>query len=103
MITLDEKTVEAVQVLCRWHGVHRLYVFGSAARGDFDPERSDVDFLVVFRDREPTGAFADRYLGLAGDLEDLLGRRVDLITLESIRNRFFMREVEENRELIYAA
>lgn len=40
---------EAIAALCRRHGVARLEVFGSAARGeDFDPARSDADFLVEF-------------------------------------------------------
>ncbi len=103
MIALNDKTVEDVRALCRQHGVERLYVFGSAVRGDFDPKHSDVDFLVVFRRRVPTGEYADRYLGLAEDLEALLGCPVDLVTLESIRNCFFLREVENSRELIYAA
>ena len=40
---------ETLAALCRRHGVARLDVFGSAARGvDFDPARSDVDLLVEF-------------------------------------------------------
>lgn len=39
----------ALTELCRRHGVRRLDVFGSAARGiDFDPARSDTDLLVEF-------------------------------------------------------
>ena len=39
----------AIVRVCRQHGVRRLEVFGPAARGiDFDPERSDADFLVEF-------------------------------------------------------
>ena len=38
---------DTLVALCRRHGVARLDVFGSAARGvDFDPARSDVDLLV---------------------------------------------------------
>jgi predicted nucleotidyltransferase len=36
--------------LCRKYRVRRLDVFGSAARGDFDEESSDVDLLVEFDD-----------------------------------------------------
>jgi predicted nucleotidyltransferase len=55
--------------------VRRLNLFGSAARGDFDPQRSDVDFLVEF-DRTHTDAL---YFGLKEALEGLLGRPVDLV------------------------
>ena len=39
---------EELRDLCRRFHVRRLEVFGSAARGDFDPARSDIDFLVEF-------------------------------------------------------
>jgi predicted nucleotidyltransferase len=87
--------------LCRRYGVARLYLFGSAATGQCVKASSDLDFVVELADREPTGAYADRYLGLAEELEQLFGRKVDLITEESVRNPFFRREVEATRQLIY--
>ncbi len=87
--------------LCRRYGVERLYIFGSAAQGHFDPEQSDLDFLVEMADREPTGSYADRYLDFAVALERLFGRRVDLVTVQSIRNPYFRREIEATRQLIY--
>jgi predicted nucleotidyltransferase len=47
---IDEMALhrEELRVLCRRFHVRRLDLFGSAARGDFDPERSDVDLLVEF-------------------------------------------------------
>ncbi len=39
---------EAIEDVCRRFGVERLEVFGSATRAGFDPERSDLDFLVRF-------------------------------------------------------
>src|SRR5215203_4682535 len=40
--------LEAIRGLCREFGVARLEVFGSVCTPDFDPERSDVDFLVEY-------------------------------------------------------
>ena len=52
---------------------------GSAARGDFEPDRSDIDLLVEF-DHDLREAFSLRtYLGLKEALEELLGRSVDLV------------------------
>ena len=85
---------------CRRFGVRRLEAFGSAARGDFDPERSDFDFIVSFRDKTP-GTYADRYYDFASAVEKLLGRRVDLLTERCIRNPYFRREVESARKIIY--
>lgn len=61
-------------------GVKRLAVFGSAARGENGPD-SDVDLLVEFVDA-PT---FDRYMELKFWLEDLLGRKVDLVTGGALR------------------
>ena len=101
MVAIVEQKKTALAELCRRYRVERLYLFGSAASGHFDSHRSDLDFLVSFSDREPTAEYADRYLGLAEDLEQLFGRPVDLVTEQSIRNPYFRREVESTRQLLY--
>ncbi|MGA7670044.1 MAG: nucleotidyltransferase family protein [Nitrolancea sp.] len=63
-------------------GVQSLALFGSMARDEAGPE-SDVDFLVEFNDL-PT---FDRYMGLKLLLEDVLGRRVDLVLREDLKPR----------------
>jgi len=91
-----------IEALCRRFNVARLEVFGSAADGSFDPARSDVDFLVEFRQLEP-GLLADAYFGLLAELERIFQRRVDLVTPKAIRNPYFLRGVNETRRLLYAA
>jgi uncharacterized protein len=69
--------------LCHAFGVTRLEVFGSAARDtDFDPGRSDVDFLVTFDQafRNDLVRFEDFRDALAA----LLGRPVDLVEREAV-------------------
>ena len=61
------------------HGVQRIRVFGSVARGDAGPE-SDVDFLVDVGPRH-SPFFPG---GLVADLEALLGRRVDVVEPEGL-------------------
>jgi predicted nucleotidyltransferase len=85
---------------CRRFGVQRLEVFGSATRGDFDLVKSDVEFIVSFGDKTP-GTYADRYLDFAAAIEQLLGRKVDLLTERSIRNPHFRREIEAARQVVY--
>lgn len=85
---------------CRRFGVRRLEVFGSATRGDFDSARSDFDFIVSFADKTP-GTYADRYLDFAAAVERLLGRKIDLLTERCIRNPYFRREVEAERQIVY--
>jgi uncharacterized protein len=57
------------------HGARNVRVFGSAARGDAGPA-SDVDLLV---EMEPGRSLLD-FVGLWQELEDLLGRKVDLVS-----------------------
>ena len=65
--------------LASQHGVRNVRVFGSTARGEADGD-SDIDFLVEL---EPDRTLFD--LGaLLMDLQDLLGRKVDVVTDDSI-------------------
>lgn len=61
--------------ICRRHGVSRLRVFGSAARGALGPD-SDIDLLVDFE--SPKGFF--ELLRLEDELEAFFSRPVDLLT-----------------------
>ena len=53
MIALIEQNRDALARLCRQFRVERLELFGSAAKGTFQPDSSDVDFLVTFADAQP--------------------------------------------------
>ncbi len=93
---------EELQALCRRFGVRRLDVFGSAARGiDFDPTRSDVDFLVAFENVD-TISLRD-FFTLRDALSALVGRPVDLITEGSVRNPFIRAGIERSAETVYGA
>jgi len=94
---------EALIALCKRYDVARLEVFGSALRAaDFDPARSDVDFLVTFalQSRDNLAAFVD----LKEALEALLGRPVDLVerqAVEASRNFIRRRRILEEAEAVY--
>ena len=92
MNALLESNREAVLDLARRYGVTRIRVFGSMARMDAS-EESDVDLLVDIG--EKTSGFG--LGGLLMDLQDLLGRRVDLVTEQalhpSIRERILSEAV----------
>ena len=90
----------AIASLCQRYGVASLDLFGSGTSNQWRPAESDLDFVVTFR-FETGGGLADRYLGLADDLEALFGRPVDLITPASIRNPYFRKRVEASRTRVY--
>lgn len=102
MTPLIEQHRAALLNLCRKYDVRRLDLIGSALREDFDPVRSDLDFVVEFNNFKPDNA-ADRYLGLIVDLEDLFGRKIDLVSYRAIRNPYFKQIVDQTRVTLYAA
>jgi len=71
---LKEKRPEILQIAAR-HGARNVRVFGSVVRGDAR-EDSDVDFLV---DLEPGRSLLDQ-AALTLDLQELLGRKADVLT-----------------------
>ena len=95
------KTSE-IHAACKAHRVRRLLLFGSILREDFRGDRSDVDFLVEFDPADQMNP-ADQYFGLWEALKDLFGRDVDLVTVRSLRNPYFIRSVNATREPVYAS
>jgi predicted nucleotidyltransferase len=97
MLNLIEERRAGLDHLCRHHHVSRLELFGSAVSGEFDAEASDLDFLVEFQPLAP-GDRADADFGLSLGLEDLFARKIDLVTIRAIRNPWFRRAVDRQRE-----
>ncbi len=95
------QTKEEILGLLRKHeaemrrfAVRRCGLFGSFVRNEAHGDRSDVDILVEF---EPGQKTFDHFMQLAFFLEGLFGRRVDLVTTESLSPYIgprIMREVE---------
>jgi predicted nucleotidyltransferase len=90
----------ALARICRRHGVAKLSVFGSALRGDFDPDRSDVDLLVEFAPGVSKGLF--KLVTMQDELEHLFGREVDLITPGSL-SKYFRNDVLSAAVVLYDA
>ena len=88
--------------ICQRYHVRKLEVFGSAARADdFDPATSDADFLIEF----VHGVQPDlrSFYGAKAELEQLLGRSVDLVEPGAVRNPYVLASINRHREAIYAA
>ena len=102
MIQLIEKRRSDLARLCRKHHVKTLEIFGSAVDGSFDPARSDLDFLLEFLPAAADGPFHG-YFDLKEDLEKLFGRKVDLVMPGAIRNPYFLKAVNQQRMVLYAA
>jgi uncharacterized protein len=101
MDTAVRLDVEEIRRACERYGVERLRVFGSVLTDRFDPETSDVDFLVAF-EQHRENLFHD-YFDLKFELERIVGRRVDLVMERSVKNPFFRASAFGSAQDIYAA
>jgi hypothetical protein len=81
---------EAIQRIAAKHGACNVRLFGSVARGEDGPE-SDIDILIDTS--PPTSSWFPA--GLILDLEELLGRRVDVVTEKSLSPYFRDRVLQE--------
>jgi uncharacterized protein with HEPN domain/predicted nucleotidyltransferase len=92
---IEEKLPDLVRI-CRRCGITRLEVFGSAARDDYQPETSDLDFIATFDDSACSGGF-DSYFVAVRELEDLFRHKVDLLEAGAIVNPFLLEAIERDR------
>jgi predicted nucleotidyltransferase len=95
--------LDEVRALCGKYHVKRLSIFGSAVKGTFDPETSDVDFVVEFEEHPDPVVMGGRYLELWEGLKDLYGRNIDLIVASTIRSQYFRQEFTRAHLDLYAA
>ncbi len=86
--------------LCRRYKVQRLEVFGSAVRGDFNADTSDLDFLVEFLPMSPE-EHGDCHWALLEAFDRLFGRHIGLVETPAIRNPYFLRVIARTRTVLY--
>lgn len=98
-----EINLDRISALCKKYMVSRLWVFGSILTPRFN-EESDIDFSVDF-DSEAinhhNADWSDCFFGLMHGLEEITGRRVDLVDEAGVRNSFFRKELDMTKQLIY--
>lgn len=97
-----EKHINKLMEICKQFQVTRLEIFGSACDHRFDPDHSDLDFLVEFKPLPPA-MHADCYFGLLNALQDLFHKSIDLVEIRAINNPFFKESILKSRILLYAA
>ena len=102
MNQIIELNKHSIYKLCQENSVEKLYAFGSVLNDDFS-DKSDIDFIVKFSDNVPLLLYADNYFALLFSFEKLFKRDIDLITQKSLRNPYFIAEIDATKQLVYAA
>lgn len=98
-MNIVEKNRNNLIELCNQYKVRELYVFGSVITDKFN-KNSDIDLLVQFENIDILKYF-DNYMDFKEKLENLLGRPVDLLENQAIRNPIFRMVVDRNKQLVY--
>lgn len=83
--------------------VSRLWVFGSILTPRFNDD-SDIDFSVDFDSESINREKADWsecFFGLMHGLENITGRKVDLVDDSCVKNSYFRKELDDTKRLIY--
>lgn len=99
MIDIIERNREELIALCEENDIKGLWLFGSAATGNWDPERSDLDFLFDIGDYNKTAG--RRSMRLSAGLARILGEDFDLVSRPAIRRPEFKKSVDQTAIPIY--
>ncbi|MEY4833911.1 MAG: hypothetical protein RI980_26 [Bacteroidota bacterium] len=94
-----DNNIENVKKLCTLYNVETMYLFGSALNSNFNSE-SDIDLLVKFKPMDLAYYF-DNYNNFKENLKIVLGRDIDLVEEQSLRNPILIDSIEKSKELIY--
>lgn len=86
--------------LCHEHSVNKIYAFGSSINNKFDLKNSDIDLVVDISIEEPADR-GEALISLWDKLELLFGRKIDLLTENSINNPYLKINIDRTKTLIY--
>ena len=89
-----------VMQLMKQHKVKKAFVFGSVVTNRFN-DKSDVDFLINFEENLEPLEKGELMWNLRFALQDVLHREIDLLTESSLKNPYFIEELNEKKVLIY--
>lgn len=104
MVSIVKNNLEAVIKACKEMQVHSLYLFGSGARTKDFSTYSDLDFLFRYKkDKEGLPLAGFDYFDLLFKLEEIFGKKVDLVAEERIQNKYFLETVNKEKIKIYEA
>ncbi len=100
MIKIISSNLNTVRQLFKKHKIEKAYVFGSAVTGNFN-KNSDIDFLVKFKPGIDPLEKGELWWNLHDTLRDFFKREIDIVTENSLKNPYFIKELDQTKKLIY--
>ena len=86
--------------LFKKHKIKNAFLFGSVLSEKFN-ENSDIDFLINFIDYSDPLIVGQSIWDLEDELETIINRKIDLLTERSLKNPYFIQELNNTKQLIY--
>lgn len=100
MISLLKDNLSQLNLIFQTHKVEKAYVFGSAVSGRFSKD-SDIDFLISFQSEIEPLERGELWWSLYDTLRALFKKEIDIMTESSLKNPYFIQEIDRTKELIY--
>ena len=101
MTELIQNKIDDIIAVCKQHHVKTISIFGSAAKNTMNVD-SDIDLLVEFSDDIDVLDYADNYFSLLDQLQNILYRKVDLVSSKSLKNPILKEEIYRSKVDLYA-
>ena len=102
MVDIIKNKIEEIIGVCKKHDVKSLSLFGSAPNDAMHPD-SDIDFLVAFSIEIEVLDYADNYFSLLEGFEAILKRKIDLVSVKSLKTPVLKEEIYRSKVDLYAA
>lgn len=103
MHPIIDNNLQRLRSICEKYNVLSLSVFGSATEKERFTDLSDVDIYIDLDDEKLSlEEYAESYFNITYALEDLLKRKIDLITRRSIKNPYFKEEIDSTKVEIFS-
>ena len=102
MIAIVKDNMDEIIETCKRMQLQSLYLFGSASNEKKFTKKSDLDFLYRFKkDEDGLPISQYDYFDLMFDLEKITGKKIDLVAEDKIKNRFFLKRINEEKIKLY--
>ncbi len=99
---MDNKIIDykILRPLFKEHKIEKAYIFGSILTENFN-ENSDIDFLIKFKEEIEPLEKGELWWNLHDELRNVFNRNIDIVTEKSLKNPYFIKELNETKKLIY--
>jgi hypothetical protein len=92
--------IKLLKPIFQLHKVEKAYLFGSVTTANFTAQ-SDIDLLITFQENIDPLEKGELWWSLYDSLRLHFNREIDLVTESSLRNPYFIEEVNSTKQLIY--